>query len=120
MSSAVALSAVMLDFILLTNIHDFGILYLLDLAIGQRTCKKRKNPNPVDWLYRLIYIRVWPSGKAPVFGTGIPWFESRHPSQLFYWIGVINFCCDYLCCLFSPKKRDKRKRFVHSIMNTYA
>jgi hypothetical protein len=23
-----------------------------------------------------IYIRVWPSGKAPVFGTGIPRFES--------------------------------------------
>jgi hypothetical protein len=24
---------------------------------------------------------VWPSGKAPVFGTGIRGFESLHPSQ---------------------------------------
>ncbi len=24
---------------------------------------------------------VSPSGKAPVFDTGIPWFESRYPSQ---------------------------------------
>ena len=26
-------------------------------------------------------IGVSPSGKAPVFGTGIRWFESSHPSQ---------------------------------------
>ncbi len=28
-------------------------------------------------------IGVSPSGKAPVFDTGIPWFESRYPSHLF-------------------------------------
>ena len=26
-------------------------------------------------------IGVSPSGKAPVFDTGIPWFESRYPSH---------------------------------------
>lgn len=36
----------------------------------------------VKWLYRLIDIRVWPSGKATVFGTVIPRFESWHPSLL--------------------------------------
>ena len=30
----------------------------------------------------LVYDGVWPSGKAPVFGTGIRGFESLHPSHV--------------------------------------
>ena len=37
---------------------------------------KRKND------YVSIILGVWPSGKAPLFGSGIRRFESYHPSQL--------------------------------------
>jgi hypothetical protein len=38
----------LLDFLMLTNIHHFGILYVLDLAIGRWTCKERKNPKSCE------------------------------------------------------------------------
>ena len=44
---------------------------------------------------RIGYVRrsvgVSPSGKAPVFGIGIPRFESWHPSHFFFY-GEIQEC----------------------------
>ena len=49
-----------------------------------------------DLSYNLAVIGDWPSGKAPVFGTGIRGFESLIPSHeiaplqdgVFSWLGV--------------------------------
>lgn len=38
----------------------------------------------IIFYYKYRHIGVSPSGKAPVFGTGIRGFESLHPSQIDY------------------------------------
>lgn len=37
---------------------------------------------PVHFRLQSMIDRAWPSGKAPVFGTGIRGFESLRPSQI--------------------------------------
>src|SRR5438552_18475033 len=98
---------------LLTRLQRSDIIFLHSEGYGsvdRRFGSVRVAREPYKLALEASFIRVWPSGKATVFGSVIPKFESWHPSHIMIYVVSVEDCFHHT--LHIPQDRETNEKKV--------